>query len=78
VVATLWQIADDGGAAFAGEFYHHLRTAPPAEALAAAQRGLLHGERFAAPFYWAGYRVIGENELGPETHNSLSAAVSRR
>ena len=67
VAATLWQIGDEGAAAFAERFYIHLRTVPPDEALARAQRELLRGARYSSPFYWAGYQVIGESALLPET-----------
>ena len=78
VTATLWQIGDNGAAAFAERFYSHLQTAPPDEALAAAQRELLRGSRFASPFYWAGYQVIGESALLPAAHKPATRAVSRR
>jgi CHAT domain-containing protein len=63
VVATLWEIGDEGGAELAGRFYANLRRMAPAEALAAAQRELLRSRKYANPFYWAGYQVIGETRL---------------
>jgi CHAT domain-containing protein len=59
VVATLWRIDDRSAAALAGRFYEHLRTMPAADALAEAQRDLLAGARFAGPYYWAGYELLG-------------------
>jgi tetratricopeptide (TPR) repeat protein len=59
VVSTLWRIEDEGAAAFAGQFYTHLRSSDPVQALAGAQRILLSDARFSAPYYWAGYRVAG-------------------
>ena len=59
VVATLWRIEDRSAAALAARFYVHLRTRPPAEALALAQRDLLADGRHAAPYYWAGHVLIG-------------------
>jgi CHAT domain-containing protein len=77
VAATLWQIGDDGAAVFAERFYAQLRTMAPAEALAAAQREMLRGSRYASPYYWAGYQVIGESEpLGP--HRLATLSVERR
>ena len=61
VVATLWRIEDDGAAAFATEFYKQLNRLPPAEALAAAQRTMLHDGSYAAPFYWAAYTLSGSS-----------------
>jgi CHAT domain-containing protein len=65
VVATLWRIEDKGAAAFAARFYHHLEGHTPTEALALAQRDLIRSRRYAAPYYWAGYRLSGA--VQPET-----------
>lgn len=59
VVATLWRVEDAGAGALADRFYHHYRAGAPAEALALAQRDLLHDPRYSAPFYWAAYEVSG-------------------
>jgi CHAT domain-containing protein len=59
VVATLWRIDDRSAAALAARFYQHLRTMPAADALAQAQRDLLDNPRFAGPYYWAGYELLG-------------------
>jgi len=59
VVATLWRIEDAGAAAFAERFYVHLSSVGPAEALARAQRDLLGGGKYRAPFYWAAYTMKG-------------------
>jgi CHAT domain-containing protein len=61
VMATLWRIRDAGGAAFAETFYARLVSQPPADALAAAQRDLLHSSSYAAPYYWAGYQLSGDD-----------------
>ena len=63
VVATLWRIDDDGAAHFAERFYTHLASMPPAEALAAAQRDLMHDPRWSHPYYWAGYSLSGDGDL---------------
>lgn len=60
VIATLWRVDDAGAAALAERFYHHLRTRPPAAALAAAQREVRRDPRWASPYHWAGYRLNGE------------------
>jgi CHAT domain-containing protein len=78
VAATLWRIGDAGAAAFAERFYANLRTMAPPEALAAAQRELLHGSRYSSPYYWAGYQVIGDGERLPELHRSPALSVQRK
>jgi CHAT domain-containing protein len=67
VVATLWRIDDDGAAYFAERFYTHLATMATADALAAAQRDLMHESRWSNPYYWAGYTLAGDGDsLGTE------------
>jgi len=60
VVATLWRIDDRGAAELATRFYQHLQDRSPAEALALAQRDLLGSEAYRRPYYWAGYRISGD------------------
>jgi CHAT domain-containing protein len=69
VVATLWRIDDRGAAELATRFYWHLRENSPAEALTLAQRDLLRSDAYRKPYYWAGYRISG-NET-----NSVSRSV---
>jgi len=64
VVATLWRIDDAGAAAFAGRFYHHLKTRPAAEALSAAQLDLRRDARWHSPYYWAAYTLSGGLSIG--------------
>jgi CHAT domain-containing protein len=78
VVATLWQIGDEGAAVFAERFYVKLRSAGPAEALAEAQRELLKGAKYSSPYYWAAYQVIGEGEPLPGPHKPAALSVQRR
>ena len=57
-------------AAFASAFYDAVRTRAPHEALAAAQRTLLHDPRYArfsAPRYWAPYVIAGSGRAGAQT-----------
>jgi len=60
VIATLWQIEDDGAANFAGRFYGQLRSSSSADALARTQREMIRDTRFTAPYYWASYVISGE------------------
>ena len=73
VVATLWRIDDDGAAAFARAFYLAALEVPPAEALARAQRSMLRSDRHQAPYFWAGYGVMGGHEQ-PRLRTGTSGA----
>lgn len=75
VAATLWRIGDEGAAAFAEEFYAKLRTLSPDEALVAAQRELLRSARYASPYYWAGYQVLGDSRGWADSHRSATGSV---
>jgi CHAT domain-containing protein len=59
VLATLWRIEDRGAAVVAERFYQGLRSHPPVEALANAQRALIESAEYAAPYYWAAYQISG-------------------
>jgi CHAT domain-containing protein len=60
-LATLWQVSDESTAALMAAFYRQLATGdrPKTEALRQAQLALLQDVRFAHPFFWAPYLVIG-------------------
>jgi CHAT domain-containing protein len=58
-VATLWRIDDQAAAILAEAFYRHLRSVPPMEALARAQRDLLARSELARPYFWAGHVLVG-------------------
>ena len=62
VVATLWRVDDAGSAHFAERFYAHLASMPPAEALATAQQDLMKEPRWAHPYYWAAYTLVGDGD----------------
>ena len=70
VIATLWRVGDDGAAAFAGRFYRQLETAPPAVALAAAQREMLADPQYRAPYYWAAYSLNGIGDRPPDARGA--------
>jgi tetratricopeptide (TPR) repeat protein len=70
VVATLWQVEDEGAAAFAAHFYGHLGATDPVMALADAQRDLLLHSRYSSPYYWAPYVIAGDGQM-PATPKSL-------
>jgi CHAT domain-containing protein/tetratricopeptide (TPR) repeat protein len=78
VMGTLWRIGDEGAAAFAERFYLHLSREGSPEALASAQRELLHSAPFAAPYYWSAYQLSGDGEPVSGSHNRGVVSVQRR
>jgi CHAT domain-containing protein/tetratricopeptide (TPR) repeat protein len=62
VVASLWRVPDSATAALMQRFYQALLVdrASPAEALRAAQQAIRAERRWAAPYYWAGFTLVGE------------------
>lgn len=62
VVATVWDADDTFTASLMRRFYAHLRQGfDKAEALALAKRDLLkRNGPDALPFYWAGFRIVGD------------------
>jgi CHAT domain-containing protein len=73
VIATLWRIEDRSAAEFAGQFYHALGSAKPAEALAMAQRGFIRSGRYRRPYYWAGYVLSGSGAMTPRPRVATTA-----
>lgn len=64
VIATLWRIEDAGGAAFAEAFYGALAVSGSfEEALRAGQRQMISNTLYGAPYYWAGYQLIGSEPV---------------
>lgn len=63
VVATLWRINDRVAAELASRFYAELAASSPVDALAGAQRALIHNPKYAAPYYWAAYTVSGSGRI---------------
>ncbi len=60
LLASLWQVSDESTQALMVGFYEGLgQGRTPAEALSAAQRGLLGREETAHPFHWAPFVLIG-------------------
>jgi CHAT domain-containing protein/Tfp pilus assembly protein PilF len=62
VLVSLWNVNDLATAELMERFYRHLLRGGmrPAEALRAAQLSMLREERWAAPYYWAGFTLQGE------------------
>ncbi len=60
-VVTQWQAADEGTAALMATFYASLRKGSGAgEALREAQRAAMKDARFAHPYYWAPFVLVGD------------------
>jgi CHAT domain-containing protein len=63
VGVSLWSVADKSTADLMTDFYKRLLASPtasPTASMRAAQLGLINGKRYAAPFYWAPFVLVGE------------------
>ena len=61
VLASLWSVSDEGTRDLMVRFYKEvLRGQPLGEGLRRAQLGLLHTPRFAHPFFWAAFTLLGD------------------
>ena len=61
VLATLWPVADQSTAALMADLYQQRQSQrlSKMEALRQAQLGLLAQPRYAHPFYWAPFILMG-------------------
>ena len=62
VLVSLWSVSDASTATLMGEFYRNLvkEKLGKTEALRKAQLSMLGNEKFAHPFYWAPFVIIGD------------------
>ena len=61
VVASLWAVNDQSTMRLMGGFYGRLAEGGKAEALAAAQRELIRrGGRYAHPYFWGAFVLVGQ------------------
>lgn len=62
VIASLWRVDDLATSLLMGRLYQHILKdgMPPASALRQAQLGMVKGQRWRSPFYWAGFVLQGE------------------
>ena len=75
VIATLWRVEDRGAGEFAARFYQELVVegsvdrglAALALVLARTQRRMLRDRQWAAPFFWAGFRLTGTGSAGAKS-----------
>jgi CHAT domain-containing protein len=77
VIATLWQIEDEGAAALAERFYANLKIMAAPEALATAQRELLRSSQYRRPYNWAGYTLTGVSEGASRSLKSPAVSVEQ-
>ncbi len=61
-IASLWRVADEAAAQFTGEFYrlHLAEGLSKAEAVRAAQLGVLADPRYAHPAFWSPFLLVGD------------------
>ncbi|MBD3285157.1 tetratricopeptide repeat protein [candidate division WOR-3 bacterium] len=60
IVATLWSVTDKSTRDLMVAFYEELKHNPKSEALRLAQVKLINSEKYAHPFFWAPFILIGE------------------
>ena len=63
VGVSLWSVADKSTADLMTDFYKRLlgaQATSPTTAMRAAQISLIDGKKYAAPFYWAPFVLVGE------------------
>jgi CHAT domain-containing protein len=63
VGVSLWSVADNSTATLMSDFYKKYLAAPntsPNAALRAAQRAMIAGKKYSAPFYWSPFVLNGE------------------
>jgi len=61
VIASLWKVDDEATVTLMSAFYSRLqRGEGPALALQGAQLDLLKNTRLSAPYYWAGFILVGD------------------
>jgi CHAT domain-containing protein/tetratricopeptide (TPR) repeat protein len=65
VMATLWRVDDLGSAELIRHFYRRWNGGNAAGALASAQRAMIASPDHAAPYYWAGFVISGQDADTP-------------
>lgn len=63
VLATLWRIHDIGSAELVRRFYRRIDRGDPTAALATAQREMIQDPQYRAPYYWAGFALMGRGPI---------------
>jgi len=60
VMASLWSVSDDATEMLMTRFYQGMGKADARQSLRAAQIAVLKDARFAHPFYWAPFNLVGD------------------
>jgi CHAT domain-containing protein len=60
ILASLWEVDDEATGIFMKTFYENLTTKGKAEALKGAQLALMKDPKFAFPYYWAPFILVGD------------------
>ena len=60
IVASLWEVDDEATGILMKRFYHNLVTKEKAEALREAQTVLMKDPRYASPYFWAPFILVGD------------------
>ncbi len=63
LLMSLWPVDDEATAVLMREFYSEMWVTgkSPREALLSAQNKIQANEKWNAPFYWAGWVIVGQN-----------------
>lgn len=63
VGVSLWSVSDNSTALLMTDFYKRMFSGPgmsPSAAMRGAQQNMIAGKKYAAPFYWAPFVLVGE------------------
>ena len=62
VFVSLWRVDDEGTMILMKNFYRYMlkQGLSPAQALRAAQTDMSRGDKWSDPYFWAGFRLIGD------------------
>jgi CHAT domain-containing protein len=71
VLVSLWEVDDQATAGLMRLFYREMleRGQPPAAALRAAQEALYRQKRWQPPYFWAGFTLQGDWQVGASPLN---------
>ena len=77
VLSSLWSASDKGTLQLMQKFYrHYLNKVTPQSAIRAAQLECISEGKYAHPYYWANFVMIGSDHLFPGYHRLKSNSTS--